>query len=67
MGNEAVTAGLDLTPLRAEWDWMKLEEDRPTESLSFVWRILEAIHSGSCPTRTWVAHAGIFLAAAWPR
>ncbi|KAF8878559.1 hypothetical protein BD779DRAFT_1628474 [Infundibulicybe gibba] len=42
MGNEAVTAGLDLTPSRAEWDWDKLKEDRPTESLSFVWRILEA-------------------------
>ncbi|KAF8873260.1 hypothetical protein BD779DRAFT_1452050 [Infundibulicybe gibba] len=41
MGNEAMLAGLDLTASRAEWDWNKLKEDRPTESLSVVWWFLE--------------------------
>ncbi|KAF8879243.1 hypothetical protein BD779DRAFT_1612913 [Infundibulicybe gibba] len=41
MGNETTMARLELRPSRAVQDWEKLKEDRPTESLSFIWWILE--------------------------
>ncbi|KAF8878543.1 hypothetical protein BD779DRAFT_1554299 [Infundibulicybe gibba] len=43
MGNEAMSAGLDLAPSEIAWNWNELEVDRPTESLSFMWRILEVL------------------------
>ncbi|KAF8878539.1 hypothetical protein BD779DRAFT_1447603 [Infundibulicybe gibba] len=43
MGNEAMSAGLDLAPSGVAWNWKELEVDRPTESLSFMWRILEVL------------------------
>ncbi|KAF8885150.1 hypothetical protein BD779DRAFT_1442656 [Infundibulicybe gibba] len=43
MGREAMMAGLDLLPSKTVWDWDTLKRDRPTESLSLVWRILEIV------------------------
>ena len=43
MGNEALLAGLRLESSKFEWNWDKLEDTKPTESLTFVWRILEVL------------------------
>lgn len=43
MGNEAMVAGLKLGQSRVVWDWDKLRETWPTESLSFVWRLFEIL------------------------
>ncbi|KAF8873266.1 hypothetical protein BD779DRAFT_1452053, partial [Infundibulicybe gibba] len=44
MGNEAMIAGLDLNPSEAAiWNWDTLKTDRPTKSLTFVWRVLEIL------------------------
>ncbi|TFK31276.1 hypothetical protein BDQ12DRAFT_619143 [Crucibulum laeve] len=41
MGNEAITAGLDLKPSKVLWDWKSLREDMPTKSLGSVWWLAE--------------------------
>jgi hypothetical protein len=43
MGNEAIVAGLKLSRSRVEWDWGKLSETGPKESLSWVWRFFEVL------------------------
>lgn len=43
MGNEAMVAGLKLGQSRVVWEWEKLRETRPTESLSLVWRLFEIV------------------------
>jgi hypothetical protein len=42
MGNEALVAGLDLDPPRViVWEFDKLRDTRPSESLTFFWRLFE--------------------------
>ncbi|KAF8870036.1 hypothetical protein BD779DRAFT_1632606 [Infundibulicybe gibba] len=41
MGNEAAAAGLSLSRSRAVWDVKELRKDRPKNSLSIGWRVLE--------------------------
>ena len=43
MGNEALFAGLKLTVSRVVWDWNTLEQTRPKESLTWVWRFFELL------------------------
>ncbi|GBE87201.1 hypothetical protein SCP_1004480 [Sparassis crispa] len=53
MANEARTAGLDLLPTKVEWDLEKLKAEKPTESLTRPWWILELMpflsRSEDCP------------------
>ncbi|KAH7924732.1 hypothetical protein BV22DRAFT_1129559 [Leucogyrophana mollusca] len=41
MGREAMIAGLKLYPSKVIWDWDELRETKPTESLTWVWRVFE--------------------------
>ena len=41
MANEAAKAGLKLGLLGVEWDWDRLQQSKPTESLGWVWWLLE--------------------------
>ena len=43
MGNEAMLAGLELHPSEVQWNWDKLRNTEPSESLSFVWRFFEIL------------------------
>jgi hypothetical protein len=38
-----MVAGLKLDQSRVVWDWEKLRETRPTESLGLVWRLFEML------------------------
>ena len=44
MANEAAKAGLKLSHIRIirdEWDWDRLQQSKPTESLGWGWWLLE--------------------------
>ncbi|KAJ7741141.1 hypothetical protein B0H16DRAFT_51389 [Mycena metata] len=43
MGNEALRAGLKIRASNVEWKWEELEDSRPTESLTGIWRLLEVL------------------------
>ena len=43
MGNEALFAGLKLRDSKVVWDWAKLAETRPKESLVHVWHFFELL------------------------
>ncbi|KAJ7484542.1 hypothetical protein FB451DRAFT_1232827 [Mycena latifolia] len=43
MGNEAQHAGLKIKASRVEWKWEELETSKPTESLTWVWRVIELL------------------------
>jgi len=43
MGNEALIAGLKLHPSQFEWNWDKLRDSKPKESLTLAWRFLEIL------------------------
>jgi hypothetical protein len=43
IGNEAFLAGLRLKESNFEWDWDKLRDTKPRESLNFVWWPLELL------------------------
>jgi len=57
MGNEALFAGLKLRHSEVVWDWDKLKDTSPNESLKSVWHLFELLPfkqlSYGQPDKTW--------------
>ncbi|KAH7920359.1 hypothetical protein BV22DRAFT_1021384 [Leucogyrophana mollusca] len=43
MGREAMAAGLRLNSSKVVWDWTELLSSKPTESLTWAWRLFEVL------------------------